>query len=297
MKLIGRLADNETVFDDRQVTFTLYENAKENDVCLGVELCVLSMKAKEKASVRIKRRFAFEEIPECFKDKLDENYEEIIYEVELISFELEKDVWEMSFDERFEEAIKSKEKGTDFFKKKKFDAAARHYQRIINYVGPDERHDFREKNEEKNSLLKIAYLNLAQTNLSMNKGLNAIHAADMAIKLDPTNVKGFYRRAMGSRLINDFDKAIEDFDKVLQMEPNNGAAKKQKVLCVEELRKLAQKEKKVFQNMFEQGKDDEPNRRLIIDENSDIFSKMNKDDDDYVKFKQELFTKPKDIVF
>lgn len=240
--------EKQVEFDNRTVTFTLYENGRENDVCPAVELCILSMKRNERASVRVKRgKYAFEQTPERLRERLPADYAAIVYEVDLISFELEKDVWEMDLEERFEEATKSKQKGTEFYNQCKFDAAARHYQRIVNYIGPDERHDFKEKNEQKNALLKVAYLNLAQANLSMNKGLEAIHAAEMAIKLDPHSVKGYYRKAMGHFKVNDFDKAIEDFDRVLKMEPNNGAAKKQKLLCSQELKKVVQKEKKIFQ--------------------------------------------------
>lgn len=285
-------------FDNRTVTFTLYENAKENDVCLGVELCILSMKRGEKASIRIKKRnYAFESVPDRFKDKLPAEYDEIIYEIHLISFELEKDVWEMNFDERFEEATKFKQKGTEFYNQCKYDAAARHYQRIINYIGPDERHDFKDKNEQKNALLKVAYLNLAQANLSMNKGLEAIKSAEWAIKLDPTNVKGFYRKAMGHFKINDFEKAIEDFNKVLELEPNNAAAKKQKSLCVQELKKVTQKEKKIFRGMFDKmGKEPSKYEACYINEESDIFSKMNKDDEDYLKFAMNREIVGKDIL-
>lgn len=295
VNLVGKLIDG-TEFDRRtDLTFTLYENAKENDVCLGVELCCLSMKRGEKASVRVQRKAAFETVPEPFAGKLPDDYEELIYDVQLISFESEKDVWEMNFDERFEEAVKSKEKGTRFYNQCKFDAAARHYQRIINYVGPDERHDFKEKNEQKNALLKVAYLNLAQANLSMNRGLEAIHAADMAIQLDQTNVKGFYRRAMGHFKLNDFDKAIEDFDRVLKMEPGNSAAKKQKLLCLQELKKITQKEKKIFERMFDNMGRDPGYERLIINEESDIFARMN-ENVDYLKFGEEILHKAQDII-
>jgi len=296
LNLVGKLLDG-TEFDRRtDIVFTLYENGKENDICLGVELCCLSMKRNEKASVQVKRKYAFETVPERFTDKLPEDYEEVIYEVHLVSFELEKDVWEMNFDERFDEAVRSKEKGTKFYNQCKFDAAARHYQRIINYVGPDERHDFKEKNEQKNALLRVAYLNLAQTNLMMNKGLEAIHSAEMAIKLDSTNVKGFYRRAMGYFKINDFDKAIEDFDRVLKMEPSNSAAKKQKSLCLQELKKVTQKEKKIFERMFDRLGEEPGYERLIVNEESDIFTKMN-ETPDYFKFDaKDMLNKVQDIV-
>ena len=291
-------ADFNLIFDNRTVTFTLYENAKENNICLGIELCILSMKRNEKANVKIKRKHAFQaKIPDEFKEKLPADYEEISYEIHLISFELEKDVWEMNFDERFEEAIKSKQKGTEFYNQNKFDAAARHYQRIINYVGPDERHDFKEKNEQKNALLKVAYLNLAQANLSMNRGLEAIHAAEMAIKLDPSNVKGYYRKAMGHFKINDYDKAIEDFDRLLKMEPNNSAAKKQKAACLQELKKVTQKEKKIFQGMFERFNKNSKDDYCVVSDDAEIFTNMDKDDEDYLKFEQAIKSKQKDAFF
>lgn len=69
----------------------MHETGKENNICLGVELCILSMKRNEIANVKIKRKFVFDDkIPDQFKDKLPFDYDEVYYEVRLLSFELEK---------------------------------------------------------------------------------------------------------------------------------------------------------------------------------------------------------------
>lgn len=51
--------------------------------------------------------------------------------------------------------------------------------------------------------------------------------------------------------MNDFDLARADFQKVLQLYPNNRAAKAQLAVCHQRIRKQIAREKKLYANMFE----------------------------------------------
>lgn len=62
--------------------------------------------------------------------------------------------------------------------------------------------------------------------------------------------------------MNDFDLARADFQKVLQLYPNNKAAKAQLVVCQQRIRKQLEKEKKLYANMFERLAEEESKVRM-----------------------------------
>ncbi|XP_048643663.1 peptidyl-prolyl cis-trans isomerase FKBP4 isoform X2 [Marmota marmota marmota] len=72
-----------------------------------------------------------------------------------------------------------------------------------------------------------------------------------ALELDSNNEKGLFRRGEAHLAVNDFDLARADFQKVLQLYPNNKAAKTQLAVCQQRIRKQLAREKKLYANMFE----------------------------------------------
>ena len=51
--------------------------------------------------------------------------------------------------------------------------------------------------------------------------------------------------------LNEHDLALRDFDKVLQLDPDNKAAKNKVALCLHQIKVNKEKEKKTFANMFD----------------------------------------------
>lgn len=64
--------------------------------------------------------------------------------------------------------------------------------------------------------------------------------------------------------MNDFDLARADFQKVLQLYPNNKAAKAQLAVCQQRIRKQLAREKKLYANMFERLAEEESKVRLEV---------------------------------
>ncbi|KAI1296736.1 Peptidyl-prolyl cis-trans isomerase FKBP4 [Halotydeus destructor] len=254
----------EKVLEERDVTFIVGEGSEEK-IVEGIELAVVKMKKSEKALVFCNREYAWGDSPPA-ELNLPTDYDQVNFEVELKSFEKRKETWEMDSAERLEAAELAKNKGTGYFKLGKYALALKQYQLIPQYIGPPDNSDF-DDNVKKDSLLLAAYLNLAMTDLKMNKYLDAISNCDLALELDTGNEKGLFRRGQAYLAIKEFDQAKTDFDTVLKKDPNNTAAKNQIASCNAALRAHKEKEKQTYRNMFQKfaQHDDEMQRRAEKD--------------------------------
>lgn len=73
---------------------------------------------------------------------------------------------------------------------------------------------------------------------------------DEALSLDPQNVKALYRRGQAHLTLGEIEKALEDFEHVHQIEPENKAAINQIAVCKQKIKQYQNEEKKRYQNMF-----------------------------------------------
>lgn len=76
------------------------------------------------------------------------------------------------------------------------------------------------------------FLNIAACNLKSKDFETAAAACDEALKLDPYNVKGLYRRARGRALpinsgVEDFRVALGDLKRVIDLDPNHKPANRE----------------------------------------------------------------------
>ncbi|ESN96141.1 hypothetical protein HELRODRAFT_153065, partial [Helobdella robusta] len=72
----------------------------------------------------------------------------------------------------------------------------------------------------------ICHLNLAACQLLGTNLLGALRNCEESIKIKPECVKGYYRSGQVRLMLNEYQLAINDFQKVLEMEPGNRQAKK-----------------------------------------------------------------------
>ncbi|RWS24555.1 peptidyl-prolyl cis-trans isomerase FKBP4-like protein [Leptotrombidium deliense] len=262
----------ETIFEERDVTFLLGEGCEEK-IIEGVEIAIGKMKKGEKATVFIKRDYAWgSHIPEQF-NAIPQDYEEVIYQVELKSFEKMKENWEMDANERLEQAEIAKNKGTNYFKQGKYALGLKQYKRIVKYIGPPDNGDF-EDTANRDKILLAGYLNLSLSYLKLNKPLEAIKNCNLALDMDKQNEKALFRRAQAYFNVKEFDKSMNDYEQVLQLDKNNKAAKNGVILCKNELKNELEKEKKMYKNMFSMfaEKDEERERRLNA--NKDVWNEL-----------------------
>lgn len=71
-----------------------------------------------------------------------------------------------------------------------------------------------------------------------------------ALGLDSANEKGLYRRGEAQLLMNEFESAKGDFEKVLAVNPQNKAARLQISMCQKKAKEHNERDRRIYANMF-----------------------------------------------
>ncbi|OXU31501.1 hypothetical protein TSAR_001033 [Trichomalopsis sarcophagae] len=240
---------NGTVFEDRDVKFTIGEGEAEG-IVLGVETALLKFKKGEISKVCVKSKYAF-----GAAGKPEYNVPpnaDVEFIVEMKNFEKAPDSWSLTGSQKIEQAKMFKDKGTSYFKDGKYSLAIKMYQKVIEYTNDD--YDFKEKKElakMRDDLLLSANLNLSLCFLKTNQPFEAKESCNKSLELDPKNEKALFRRGQAHLELAAPELAIKDFQAVVAIEPKNTAAAKQIIVCNNLIKKDLAKEKKLYANMFE----------------------------------------------
>ncbi|XP_055336624.1 peptidyl-prolyl cis-trans isomerase FKBP4-like [Paramacrobiotus metropolitanus] len=235
-------------FDEREVEFYVDEGDDDLQLIPGIDLAVKKMKKHECSLFTFHPDVAFgrEGKPEW---EIPGNAE-VRYEITLLDFDKAKDTWSMNPDEKFETAERSKEKGSQAFTKGRHAAAIKHYERMKEMLAADA--EFKDENEEKRKkMLAVSHNNLAAVHLKLGDLYAAKRATEEALTLDPNNIKGLYRKGTANFGLRDYEEAKRDFQRIVDLEPENKAAKQQLALLSKEMRAQADKDRKRFQGMFD----------------------------------------------
>lgn len=234
-------------FDDRQLKFELGEGL-DHQVPRGAQLCIEKMKIKETAEVTLTPKYGFGSTG-CKEKGVGPN-ETLKYEITLNSFEKSMESWQLDPDQKVVQAKMFKEKGTKFFKEGKFDIAASRYNRVIDFI----EHEISLKGDaevERKNLLQAGRLNLALCKMKVGDYLHTKNLCSKVIEENPENEKAWFRRGEAGFLLNDWENAKNDFEKAVELDPENKAAKNKVALCEQKIKIHKQREKKTFANMFD----------------------------------------------
>lgn len=235
------------VFDERELQFEVGEG-ESLGIPSGVETALQQMEKGEEAVLYLKPKYGFGSTGyEPFQ--IPPNAE-LKYEIKLKSFEKAKESWEMNTDEKLEQGVLVKERGTQYFKAGKFRQAVIQYKKIIQWLEHESGLSDEESAKSK-SLLLAASLNLAACYLKLSEYRQALEHCNKALEFEPNNEKGLFRRGESYMGVNEHELAKEDFTKVIQLYPNNKAARAQMAQCQQRIREQHQREKKIYANMFQ----------------------------------------------
>ncbi|KAL8516595.1 hypothetical protein ACS0TY_015021 [Phlomoides rotata] len=156
LKLIGKLQDG-TVFvkkghgDDENDLFEF--KTDEEQVIEGLDKAVITMKKGEVAHLTIAPDYAFgsaesqQELAKVLPNST------VYYEIELVSFEKDKESWDLNTEEKIEAAGKKKEEGNTLFKAGKYARASKRYEKAAKYIEHDT--SFSEDEKKQSKALKI----------------------------------------------------------------------------------------------------------------------------------------------
>lgn len=235
------------VFDERELKFEVGDG--ENlGLPAGVEKAITAMEQGEEALFIIKSKYGFGNVGNA-KYNIPGGAT-LQYKIKLTAFEKAKESWEMNTVEKLEQSIIVKEKGTQYFKEGKYKQASVQYRRIVSWL--EHESGLSPEDESKAKALQLAaHLNLAMCFLKLQEPNQALENCDKALELDGSNEKALFRRGEALFGMKEFDKARDDFQRVLQLYPANKAAKSQVVLCQKRIKEQHEKDKRIYANMFQ----------------------------------------------
>ncbi|XP_045705513.1 peptidyl-prolyl cis-trans isomerase FKBP5-like [Phyllostomus hastatus] len=242
--LEGRCGERR--FDCRDVAF-IVGKGEDHDVPVRTDTALEKMQRGEHCVLFLGSRYGFGEARKPTSG-IEPNAE-LMYEVTLKSFEKAKESWEMDTKEKLERAAIVKEKGTVYFKGGKYVQAVIQYGKIVTWLEME--YGLSEKESKASeSFLLAAFLNLAMCYLKLQEYIKAVECCDKALGLDRTNEKGLYRRGEARLLMNEFTLAEGDFERVLEVSPQNKAARLQISVCRKKAKEHNERDRKTHANMF-----------------------------------------------
>ncbi|XP_076816651.1 peptidyl-prolyl cis-trans isomerase FKBP4-like [Clavelina lepadiformis] len=248
LELVGKHNDN--VFDERHITYNVSEADEELQLIPAIDIIVKQMKKSEHSRIFVKSKYGFGAAGSQ-KFNIPPNAD-LVYDIKLVKFENAAEAWEMTDEERLENSSIVKEKGTKFFKDKKYLKAIVQYKKILDYL---EHHDAKEDQtdllENWKKMKMAGYLNLALCYNKLKDYAETIHMCEQALKEDPKSEKALYR--MGEAYFEQkmFDEAQKHFLEVIKVNANNKPARNMKVKCDQTIKKLKDAERSKYKGMFD----------------------------------------------
>ncbi|XP_072115132.1 FK506-binding protein-like [Mobula birostris] len=215
----------------------------ESDTWFGevIDKCVETMLLGEQCEVLLAPGLS--EAAEDLADRLK-------FTVRLDKFTICKDSWEMSFEEKWQAAMRHKTKGTEHFKNGNLFGATRRYAKSLRLLVSVKYEVPPEKGEEYIKVRCALYSNLAACQLKRSQYRNVIQNCSKALELEPDSVKCLYRRSQAYTSINEVDKARGDLQRVLKLEPGNTAAVQQLRIVTQQIRAQNEKLGKAMSKLF-----------------------------------------------
>ncbi|KAF7837062.1 70 kDa peptidyl-prolyl isomerase-like [Senna tora] len=250
VKLIGKLQDG-TIFikkghDDEQ---PFEFKVDEEQVIEGLDKAVKNMKKGEIALVTVQPEYAFGASGSPQELATVPPNSTVYYEVELLSFEKEKETWELNTPEKIEAAGKKKEEGNAYFKAGKYERASKRYKKAMRYIEFES--NFNDEEEQQTKVLKISCnLNNAACMLKLKDYKEAVKLCTKVLELDSGNVKALYRRAQAYIQLVDLDLAEMDIKKALEIEPDNRDLKMEYKILKEKVREYNKKDAQFYGSIF-----------------------------------------------
>ncbi|XP_054713002.1 tetratricopeptide repeat protein 1-like [Uloborus diversus] len=169
------------------------------------------------------------------KDECDGESEELELDEEAI-IESHKNLSDEELERLKIESGTLKNDGNDHFKRGEYAEAVKLYTRAIN-ICPIKYSTDR----------SILFSNRAAAKIGLEQKEEAVLDCNKAIELNPNYLKAVLRRAQVFRKLNNLESCLEDYKKVLELDPNNAEARQ---ACATMPAEINERNEKLKQEMF-----------------------------------------------
>lgn len=176
------------------------------------------------------------------------------FEITLTKCERNKSIWEWNAEEKYEIALRYKERGVELFKVSRITDAFYKFSRackILITLEPISDLELDKQLESNINDLRLGlYNNMAMCHLSRKNFKHTIALCTKVLYKDKNNIKALYRRGVAYGKLNNNEKAVADIKEVLTLEPNNNAAKEQFNIYNTKLQESIQRSNDIVRRMF-----------------------------------------------
>jgi len=206
---------NGTVFQERMD----FEFIIGDEVVMeGIELGILQMRKEERATLTISSHYTGVDV-----DTLPLK-EPLTVDIQLLDFWREKASWDMNVQERFDASVKRKNDGNTLYAAQKYFRAIKKYKKALDFLDNDQ--NFTEDDKKKAKIFRLpSHLNCAVCMVKTGQFRGAIEQTNKALEIDSTNIKALFRKGLAFASLDEWANAEENFNKVLELEPDNKDAK------------------------------------------------------------------------
>ena len=182
-------------------------------------------------------------------DNMDMSNSKLKLNFVLKSFSRAADISELEPDEKLERAERHKEKGTEIYQANNLEFSLKRFKVALSYLdsidckGRSTSDSIRKRTK---TLTSQCHLNLAAGYLKMENFQAVIDHCNIALDLDPDNVKGLFRRGQAYTRLNMYSEAKLDIEKALKLDSSNKAVASQ----LRTIEGKMKEERKMYQKMF-----------------------------------------------
>ncbi|XP_060674522.1 peptidyl-prolyl cis-trans isomerase PASTICCINO1 isoform X2 [Ziziphus jujuba] len=214
----------------------------------GFEMCVRLMLPGEIALVTCPPDYAYDKFPR--PSNVPEGAH-IMWEIELLGFEMPKDWTGMNFQSIMDDAEQIRNTGNRLFKEGKYELAKAKYDKVLrefNHVNPQDDEEGKVFANTRNLL----YLNVAACYLKMGECKKSIETCNKVIDANPGHVKALYRRGMAYMASGDFEEANSDFKMMIKLDKSSEPDATAALLKLKQKKQeIETKQRKQFKGLFD----------------------------------------------
>ncbi|XP_051166553.1 uncharacterized protein LOC127284885 [Leptopilina boulardi] len=210
---------SDIIYESNEKTWILGDGCTELD--RQIERAIPTMFIDETSLITVK-------IVSNNKNDKTENENIVKFELTLVNFQSFKPIWQWTPEEKYEIALNYKESGVKLFKLTRYiDAFYKFSKACKILITLEPINDLNIVDDNKNLLKNIhnlrihLYNNIAECHMHRENYDYVIILCNKVLNCDVNNVKALYRRGVAYGNLQNFDNAVEDLKKVLQLEPNN----------------------------------------------------------------------------
>ena len=172
-----------------------------------------------------------------------------VFYIKLVSFDMGKVNYNMTNQDRLNEALRIKEAGTKLFKVSRFEKALEKYETANSTLEPisDDPHNFR-------PLQMLIYGNITLCHIKLQNWHEAENFANKVLDYNPQEVKALFRRGLARKGLTSYENSLSDLKLAKESsETNNPLLKsiEEEIKRVQMLRKKHySKEKQLYSKIF-----------------------------------------------